>query len=71
MTCTCAIPDSFNVRVSDLVNPRCPVHGTKLIDTDVATEGELVSLFQEHVYEAHTPAIVRDLLARYDIRGKQ
>lgn len=25
--CTCAIADSFNVRMSDLRNPRCPIHG--------------------------------------------
>lgn len=31
MSCTCAVADSFNVRARDLVNPTCPIHGTKTV----------------------------------------
>lgn len=27
MNCTCAVADSPNVRVSDLIDPACPYHG--------------------------------------------
>ncbi|AYN58055.1 hypothetical protein HWB90_gp084 [Mycobacterium phage Fowlmouth] len=30
MNCTCAPADSFNVRVSDLIDPSCPEHGCRL-----------------------------------------
>lgn len=33
--CTCAVADSFNVRASDLVNPNCPIHGTRKVESQV------------------------------------
>ncbi|QGJ90128.1 hypothetical protein HWC80_gp084 [Mycobacterium phage Indlulamithi] len=83
--CICAIPDSFNVRMSDLRNPRCPVHGVPIVEGDKATHDELKNLLREQMQEIQlTPGMyvfaisnadidtcARNLLARYDIRRKR
>lgn len=72
--CICSIPDSFNVRMSDLRNPRCPVHGVPIVDPDKATQEEIENLlFSEPDYvitSGDTSKIARKLLEHYDIRRK-
>lgn len=56
--CTCDVADSFNVRVQDLINPRCPEHGippymlAKLEPTgEPANMTEIESLVMESIAE--------------------
>jgi hypothetical protein len=54
-TCTCKIADSFNVRVSDLVDHDCPIHGCRFkkveISTVYATHDELMKLVRQHLFQ--------------------
>lgn len=81
--CICSIPDSFNVRMSDLRNPRCPIHGVPVADSDKATAEEIRKCIEENlkevdlghwVYLLDHPFgpndIARALLRRFDIRRK-
>lgn len=57
--CICDIADSFNVRVQDLIHPRCPEHGVPhhllaKLDHEVgepATMTEIESLVMESIGE--------------------
>lgn len=85
MNCTCAIPDSFNVRPSDLVNPRCPIHGVSQLRSDLASPDEIKSLIRESLTEiqldpghfafvvknSDIDQIVLNLLGRYIIERKR
>lgn len=62
MTCTCAVADSPNVRVSDLIDPACPEHGCKLtkclmrqresmLGADQATFEEIKGVINESMRE--------------------
>lgn len=53
--CICPIPDSFNVRIRDLRNPRCPVHGVPMVNSDKATAEELGLLLEESIQEVQFP----------------
>lgn len=81
MKCTCAVADSFNVRVADLINPSCPIHGCKLsrcpareiaLGADRATVEELELLVKESLQiirlsESRPVSVLRHPLAVSDI----
>lgn len=82
--CCCAIPDSFNVRPMDLLNPRCPIHGAGHIENNRATHEEIQNVVMESMREVNMGGRIymmmdiseayscaSNLLARYDIHRKR
>lgn len=85
MDCICAIADSTNVRAIDLKNPRCPIHGTPVVNaTDLATLVEIKGVINESMRQvsmngrviyvmdvSEVSSCARNLLSRYEIRRKR